>query len=75
MKHTCKTCEWFKKDKQHRSGRNGVCHRYPTKEDKYDSDWCGEHSALRPQVIQTDGKGFADAVVDVFSRWQTKEER
>ena len=35
---TCKTCEYFR-DAQ----VLGTCRRYPSPQNKHESDWCGEH--------------------------------
>lgn len=43
----CEDCKYWVKDielsQKHQIQWYGFCHRYPRKEEKYESDWCGEY--------------------------------
>lgn len=64
---TCKTCEYFR-DAQ----VLGACRRFPTPQNKHESDWCGEHKikmvALPVYDIMTDTTTTAEVPEVVAKR-------
>lgn len=69
---TCKTCEYFR-DAQ----VLGACRRFPTPQNKHESDWCGEHKikmvALPVYDIMTDTTTTAEVPVQVDVKFNQPE--
>ena len=43
--NTCETCRFFQPPDK-RFDQTGECRRYPRFEERYPSDWCGEHKEI-----------------------------